>query len=290
MTTQALPPSIKLFDHEDAHSDLDYSYIDTVGAYVAERFAAGVTSEVAYQPGDWTFYGLVIAPLHALDSAPARKDDGETHAFRGAARRGPGGEWAYPDTWALVCWNENGSYTFDLEHQDGIEGYYVGDKLGAPPVSGVSIALLLRSIAWHLAPKLGHDFGSTPMGLAQVQARASDLVEITPEARAAVERLLNDGPPLMDTPNDENGDNARRALRALQVADEAMPMEVYVKHGRSWLLEVQDRLGRELGLTCTGEREHEQEGDVVAYDHNGDTCPIHEWLVTSDESGTGKRV
>lgn len=48
---------------------------------------------------------------------------------------------------------------------------------------------------------------------------------------------------------------------------------------REVLLRVMDALGRALNLACTGVREP---GEVLAYDHSGDTCPIHEWLVPSD--------
>lgn len=70
--------------------------------------------------------------------------------------------------------------------------------------------------------------------------------------------------------------NAGMALRALQKLDELE----HITH-RELLLEAQDALGRELGLECSGRREGDH-GDVLAYDHSGNTCRIHEWLVPAD--------
>lgn len=61
---------------------------------------------------------------------------------------------------------------------------------------------------------------------------------------------------------------AARALRALQKIDEASQL---APEAREWLLEAEDALGEELGLTCETPR-----------DHNGGTCPIHEWLDEGD--------
>lgn len=67
---------------------------------------------------------------------------------------------------------------------------------------------------------------------------------------------------------------ASDALRALQKYD-----EVSGRPGaRVLLLEAQTALGALLGLECTGV----PEGDG-GYDHSGDTCPIHEWAVPSDQ-------
>ena len=59
-----------------------------------------------------------------------------------------------------------------------------------------------------------------------------------------------------------------RALRALQKYDQlagGIP--------RDYLVEAMDILGDQLSLECTGVRDGEH-----AYSHNGDTCPVHEWL------------
>jgi hypothetical protein len=73
------------------------------------------------------------------------------------------------------------------------------------------------------------------------------------------------------------------ALRAIQQYDELAP---YSELGLRYLLiRAEDALGRELGLTCTGEPSSWEVGTerVTGYDHNGDTCPIHEWLVEGDQ-------
>lgn len=61
------------------------------------------------------------------------------------------------------------------------------------------------------------------------------------------------------------------ALRALQKLDELDSIP-----NRHLLIEAQTQLGKDLGLECTGVRDGE------GYEHNGDTCPIHEWLVPGD--------
>jgi hypothetical protein len=74
-----------------------------------------------------------------------------------------------------------------------------------------------------------------------------------------------------------------RALRALQRYDELAP---YSEVGLRYLIiEAQTALGEELGLTCTGEPDGwNPDGSVAYYSHNGETCPIHEWLVEADAS------
>lgn len=92
---------------------------------------------------------------------------------------------------------------------------------------------------------LGHDFGRTPFGLDQVRAR--HLSE-----------------PL----------NLRDALRALQALDEREQLGV---EERLEVMRALDALGHLLGLECTGVAE-----GGGWYSHNGDTCPIHEWLDERD--------
>ncbi len=65
------------------------------------------------------------------------------------------------------------------------------------------------------------------------------------------------------------------ALRSLQKLDQVEPIG-----RRELLLEAQTLLGEELGLVCTGEAE-----GGGFYDHSGDTCEIHEWLVPEDADG-----
>lgn len=79
--------------------------------------------------------------------------------------------------------------------------------------------------------------------------------------------------PVADTP-------IALALRAIQKYDEMAP--VSGPH-RYLLIEAETHLGKCLGLTCTGEVDGTNEdGTPAYYSHNGDTCPIHEWLVPTD--------
>ncbi len=74
-------------------------------------------------------------------------------------------------------------------------------------------------------------------------------------------------------------DEAERALRALQRYDELAPASEY----RYLLIQAQSALGDILGLECTGVPDGWNEDGTVAFlSHNGDTCPIHEWLVPLD--------
>lgn len=71
------------------------------------------------------------------------------------------------------------------------------------------------------------------------------------------------------------------ALRALQRYDELTPAGPYRYH----LIEAETLLGGLLGLECTGEADAcNADGSIALYSHNGDTCPIHEWLVPADQS------
>lgn len=68
------------------------------------------------------------------------------------------------------------------------------------------------------------------------------------------------------------------ALRAIQKLDELQP----TPH-RHLIIEAESRLGELLGLECTGVADWwNDDGTPAGYSHNGDTCPIHEWLVPSD--------
>ena len=72
--------------------------------------------------------------------------------------------------------------------------------------------------------------------------------------------------------------NIERALRALQKYDELVGSGADVP-GRHLLIEAETALGAILGLTCTGVEE-----TPGYYDHSGDTCPVHEWLVPEDHA------
>ncbi len=70
------------------------------------------------------------------------------------------------------------------------------------------------------------------------------------------------------------------ALRNIQKYDESAG--IAVGH-RYLLIQAETHLGKALGLECTGAPDGlNEDGTVAYYSHNGDTCPIHEWLVDSD--------
>lgn len=73
--------------------------------------------------------------------------------------------------------------------------------------------------------------------------------------------------------------HAETALRALQRLDELADLGENRRH----LIEAESELGEVLGLECTGEVDGTNEDGSPAYfSHNGETCPIHEWLVEQD--------
>jgi hypothetical protein len=70
------------------------------------------------------------------------------------------------------------------------------------------------------------------------------------------------------------GVDTATALRLLQQLDQVGRLN---EKGLRLLREAQDILGKPLGLHCTGV----DDGDGF-FSHDGDTCPIHEWLVPED--------
>lgn len=77
-----------------------------------------------------------------------------------------------------------------------------------------------------------------------------------------------------------------RALRALQCYD-----EISDARNRFLIIAAESALGEELGLECTGEPEgwNDDDGSVAYFRHDGDTCPIHEWLVPDDATATHEK-
>ena len=76
---------------------------------------------------------------------------------------------------------------------------------------------------------------------------------------------------------------AELALRAIQKYDEVAGSALDARF-RYLLIEAESELGALLGLACTGEPSSwTREGVVLAYDHDGETCPVHEWLVPADQ-------
>lgn len=73
-----------------------------------------------------------------------------------------------------------------------------------------------------------------------------------------------------------------QALRSLQIYDELKGDN----ENRHLLVKAMDALGEELGYVCTGVPDgRNEDGSVAFYAHDGDTCPIHEWLVPDDHPG-----
>lgn len=72
------------------------------------------------------------------------------------------------------------------------------------------------------------------------------------------------------------------ALRALQKLDQVHSLGEH----RYFLIEALTALGDELGLQCTGVVDGtNSDGSPAYYSHDGDTCPIHEWLYEEDAKG-----
>lgn len=145
--------SIVLYESESAytHDELDYDYIVGVAADVARALRSGRPIEVAYQPGDWTRYGLVFTPLQTLLRARARVVDGKT--WDSAAVSGMhGANGGYVENGYLVAWVEHTAYPFRLGFRFGrdLAGSYVSEHLTKNETSGVSVAILFRAIDWHL--------------------------------------------------------------------------------------------------------------------------------------------
>ena len=77
--------------------------------------------------------------------------------------------------------------------------------------------------------------------------------------------------------NDPTGE-VTEALRRLQQLDEVERIE-----HRHLLIAALTALGAALGLECTGTVDGwNEDGSPAYYSHDGDTCPIHEWLVPED--------
>lgn len=73
-------------------------------------------------------------------------------------------------------------------------------------------------------------------------------------------------------------EHAELALRALQKLDELESVS-----NRYLIIQAEDHLGVIADLVCTGEVDGvNADGTPAFYDHNGETCPIHEWLVEAD--------
>lgn len=154
-----LPPSIDIYnsEREYMHDGLDLAYIAATAKEGAKILATDVL-EVAYQPGDGTYYGLVIVPLASLVHTQPRVKKGifwQRHAVHGQMRRGaedrePGVDF-YADNSYLVCWVENTCYPLRLGDHDDLAASYIDEKWKLGPTSAVSVALFLRALSYELS-------------------------------------------------------------------------------------------------------------------------------------------
>jgi hypothetical protein len=151
MTETTAPPSIEIYEVEQqqgwVHDELDLGYIDQAARDIAESLARDVPAEVAYQPGDGTFYGLVIVPLRILETARPRVVNGvewDRHACRGMGAE-------YERTGYLVAHVDHRSYAIRLGGRMGdIASSYIAEHWDLPLVSACSVAILLRAVNYHL--------------------------------------------------------------------------------------------------------------------------------------------
>lgn len=141
------PQSILLFDHDHDYCrpELDFEYIDASARELAASLRTRVlATEIAYQPGDGTFYGIVFTPLAGLITAPPRIKDGvewDRHAVRGLD---------YEDGNVLVSLLDYAAYPLALAgRQRDIAANYVAECSNVSLASGVTLALLFRAMAWH---------------------------------------------------------------------------------------------------------------------------------------------
>lgn len=167
MNDQAtLPASITQYETEAAYTDpeLDYAYIDGVASDISYALRRGASAETAYQPGDGTRYGLVLAPLATLVRVRPRIVDGR--AWDSAAVSGMSGGpqpgdtietlnlRPYDQNGYLLSWLEHASYPIRLGDRHNIlAASYIEEHWKTTTTSAVSIALLLRAISWHLDNK-----------------------------------------------------------------------------------------------------------------------------------------
>lgn len=148
---------------------LDFDYVDHVGADVASTLANDEVAEVAYQPGDGTYYGLVFVPLRLLRSARPRVKDGrawERHAVRdmfaplAVVERRHGSAYdprAYDPNGYLIVWVEHAAYPLQLGDRGTLAASYVAEHWNTSPVSACSLAILFRAVSHYLDK--WHDVG-----------------------------------------------------------------------------------------------------------------------------------
>lgn len=170
----ARPPSIETYEAEARYTDpdLDYEYIDAAAQDIARSLRSGRPAEVAYQPGDGTFYGLVFVTLTDLVRARPRFVEGRP--WDACAVRGMLGSILdpmladedavvelnlrkYVTNGYLVSWVEHGCYPLRLGDGRGtLASDYVGEHFQTSETSAASLAILFRAISWHLDASPAH--------------------------------------------------------------------------------------------------------------------------------------
>lgn len=134
------------------HPELDLGYIASAAFDVARGLSKRRPVEVAYQPGDFTFYGLVFVPLAGIETATPRKVEGvewEGNAVRGVLSRNGENGYRYEDDAVLISWIEGATYGIRLL-SGGLSASFVAEKWKTTIVSGGSLVLLFRAVSWYL--------------------------------------------------------------------------------------------------------------------------------------------
>lgn len=148
-----LPESIDIWDSEASLVDpeLDLMYVDRVALDIAAILECGDVAEAAYQPGDGTFYGIVLVPLRSLFAARPRVKDGRTWQQHAVSGMGATGQPGYVHDGYLLTLVENVSYPIRLGNRGrDLAADYIAEHWKLPGASAVSVVLLLRAISHHL--------------------------------------------------------------------------------------------------------------------------------------------
>lgn len=135
------------------HDELDLAYIANSAFDVALALSRGNSVEIAYQPGDFTFYGLVFVPLWNIETAAPRVKDDQTwdhRAVRGMLRTDDRGNLSYGESAYLIAWVDHATYGLRLGNRGELAASYVAEHWSTSSVSGASLALLFRAVSWYL--------------------------------------------------------------------------------------------------------------------------------------------
>lgn len=139
------------------HEDLDLGYIAGAGFDLARALSRGTAAEIAYQPGDGTFYGLVFVPLAYVETAAPRVVNGaswDRHACRGVLSPDAHGAYFYAPNAFLIAWLDHATYPVRLGNRGReLAVSYVAEHWQTSIVSAGSLALLFRAVSWYLDRK-----------------------------------------------------------------------------------------------------------------------------------------